>query len=102
MQKEFLIETRSVADEKGTLLNLKYYLIEEEPPQSAAPLYRICIKKSIAEHPGVEEAESTPPVSDSELFTRQVLKQRIQNAVTPVCLLEIVDDMITREDGQAS
>ena len=48
MQKEFLIETRSVADEKGTLLNLKYYLIEEEPPQSAAPLYRICIKKSIA------------------------------------------------------
>ena len=37
MQKEFLIETRSVADEKGTLLNLKYYLIEEEPPQSAAP-----------------------------------------------------------------
>ena len=69
MQKEFLIETRSVADEKGTLLNLKYYLIEEEPPQSAAPLYRICIKKSIAEHPGVEETESTPPVSDSELFT---------------------------------
>ena len=102
MQKEFLIETRSVADEKGTLLNLKYYLIEEEPPQSAAPLYRICIKKSIAEHPGVEETESTPPVSDSELFTRQVLKQRIQNAVTPVCLLEIVDDMITREEGQAS
>ena len=102
MQKELLIETRSVADEKGTLLNLKYYLIEEEPPQSAAPLYRICIKKSIAEHPGVEETESTPPVSDSELFTRQVLKQLIQNAVTPVCLLEIVDDMITREEGQAS
>ena len=102
MQKEFLIETRSVADEKGTLLNLKYYLIEEEPPQSAAPLYRICIKKSIAEHPGVEETESTPPVSDSELFTRQVRKQLIQNAVTPVCLLEIVDDMITREEGQAS
>ena len=102
MQKEFLIETRSVADEKGTLLNLKYYLIEEEPPQSAAPLYRICIKKSIAEHPGVEETESTPPVSDSELFTRQVIKQLIQKAVTPVCLREIVDDMITREEGQAS
>ena len=29
MQKEYLIETRAVADEKGTLLNLKYYLIEE-------------------------------------------------------------------------
>ena len=34
MQKEFLIETRTVTDEKGTLLNLKYYLIEEE----ASPL----------------------------------------------------------------
>lgn len=102
MQKEFLIETRSVADEKGTLLNLKYYLIEEEQPQATAPLYRICIKKSIAEYPDIEEAQSTPPVSDSELFTRRVLKQLIQNAVTPVCLLEIVDDMITKEDGQAS
>ena len=30
MQKEYLIENRAVADEKGTLLNLKYYLIEEE------------------------------------------------------------------------
>ena len=29
MQKEFLIETRAVADEKGNLLNLKYYLIED-------------------------------------------------------------------------
>ena len=37
MQREFLIETRSVTDEKGTLLNLKYYLIEEEQPQSVAP-----------------------------------------------------------------
>jgi len=102
MQREFLIETRSVADEKGTLLNLKYYLIEEEQPKMAAPLYRICIKKSIAERPGVEETESTPPVSHSESYTRQVLTQLIKNAVTPVCLLEIVDDMMTKEDGQAS
>ncbi len=47
MQKEYLIETRAVTDEKGTLLNLKYYLIEEERPVSPAPLYRICIKKSL-------------------------------------------------------
>jgi len=100
MQKEFLIETRSVTDEKGTLLNLKYYLIEEKTPQ-AVPLYRICIKKSFAERPGVEEAESTPPVSDSETHARQMLCQLIKNAVTPVCLLEIVDDMMTKEEGQA-
>ena len=102
MHKEFLIETRSVTDEKGTLLNLKYYLIEEEAAPATAPLYRICVKKSIAEHPGVEEAESTPPVSNSETVTRHVLRQLIRNAVTPVCLLEIVDDMITKEDMQAS
>ena len=52
MQKEFLIETRAVADEKGHMLNLKYYLIKEEQPKSVAPLYRICIKKSMAEKPG--------------------------------------------------
>ena len=92
MQKEFLIETRTVTDEKGTLLNLKYYLIEEEASPAAAPLYRICVKKSLSEHPGVEESASTPPVSDSETRAR----------VTPVCLLEIVDDIMTKEDMQAS
>ena len=45
MQKEFLIETRAVADEKGHMLNLKYYLIKEEQPKSVAPLYRICRAK---------------------------------------------------------
>lgn len=102
MQREFLIETRAVSDEKGNLLNLKYYLIEEETPCPAAPLYRICVKKSLSEHPCVEEAESTPPVSDSEAHARQLLRQLITNAVTPVCLLEIVDDMITKEDMQVS
>ena len=100
--KEFLIETRTVTDEKGTLLNLKYYLIEEESARSAAPLYRICVKKSLSEHPGVEETESTPPVSDSETRARRLLGQLIKNAVTPVCLLEIVDDIMTKEETQAS
>ena len=54
MQREYLIETRSVTDEKGNQLHLKYYLIEEERPASPVPLYRICIKKSLAERPGVE------------------------------------------------
>lgn len=98
-EREFLIETRSVADEKGILLNLKYYLIEEEQPSSDTPLYRLCIKKSAAEQPGMEETESTPPVSYSETFARQVLRELIKNAVTPVCLLEIVDDLITKEDA---
>ena len=101
MQKEYLIETRAVADEKGTLLNLKYYLIEEEQACSPLPLYRICIKKSLSGNPEVEETESTPPVSDSESRARSLLSRLIQNAVTPVCLLEIVDDIMTQESGQA-
>ena len=102
MQKEYLIETRAVTDEKGNLLNLKYYLIKEEQPESHAALYRICIKKAAAGRPEVEEAESTPPVSDSELHARRMLRSLIKNAVTPVCLLEIVDEMMTREDSPVS
>ena len=94
MQREYLIETRSVTDE--------YYLIEEKRLVSPAPIYRICIKKSLAECPGVEETESTPPVSDSESRAREMLRGLIKNAVTPVCLLEIVDDMMSLESGQAS
>ena len=61
MQKEYLIETRSVTDEKGNL-----------------------------------------PVSASESRAREMLRSLIKNAVTPVCLLEIVDDMMSLESGQAS
>ena len=60
MQKEYLIETRAVADEKGTLLNLKYYLIEEEQACSPLPLYRICIKKSLGE-PVCNVEKKKPP-----------------------------------------
>ena len=102
MQKEFLIETRTVTDEKGTLLNLKYYLIEEEASPAADPLYRINDKKTQKENHGIEKRASTPPVSDSETRARQLLRRLITNAVTPVCLLEIVDDIMTKEDMQAS
>ena len=102
MQREYLIETRSVADEKGNLLNLRYYLIEEEPPQSGAPLYRLCIRKSPAGNPDIQESESTSPVSSSESCARRMLCRLIRNAVTPVCLLEIVDDMLTCAEGQIS
>ena len=98
MQREYLIETRSVADEKGNLLNLRYYLIEEEPPQSGAPRYRLCIRKSPAGNPDIQESESTPP----ESCARRMLCRLIRNAVTPVCLLEIVDDMLTFAEGQIS
>ena len=50
----------------------------------------------------VDATESTPPVSDSESRARSLLSRLIQNAVTPVCLLEIVDDIMTQESGQAS
>ena len=102
MQKEFLIETRTVTDEKGTLLNLKYYLIEEEASPAAAPLYRICVKKSLSEHPGVEESASTPPVSDSETRARQLLRRLITNAVPPLCVLELLAVIMSKEDKQAS
>ncbi len=102
MYKEFLIETRTVTDEKGSLLNLKYYLIKEKSPHWAVPLYRICVKKTWSERPDTEETERTPPVSDSEAQARRLLGWLIRNTVTPVCLLEIVDELITKEEGQAS
>ncbi len=94
MQKEYLIETRAVADEKGTLLNLRYYLIKEERSGSPLPLYRIRITKSFSGNPCIEEVRSTPPVSTSESRARSLLSSLIRNAVTPVCLLEILDDMM--------
>lgn len=100
MQKEFLIETRSVTDEKGTLLNLKYYLIEEK--RLRLSLFTVSASKNrLRSVRASKKQESTPPVSDSETHARQMLCQLIKNAVTPVCLLEIVDDMMTKEEGQA-
>lgn len=102
MRNEYLIETRTVADEKGNLLYLHYYLTEEIRPSSALPLYRIGIQKLPVSEPRTVEIVWTPPVTDCRALARGLLEKLIRNAVTPFCLLEVLDDLLSAEYSQAS
>ncbi len=101
MRREYLTKTRTVADEKGNLLYLHYYLAEEIRPSSALPLYRIGIQKLPVSEPRAAEIAWTPPVTDSGSLAHSLFDRLIRNAVTPFCLLEVLDDLLSAEYRQA-
>ncbi len=102
MQKEYLIETRTVADEKGNLLYLNYYLAEEIRSLSTLTLYRIGIRKIPAFRLQEEEERWTPPLSDCEAIALGLLKKLSRNTVTPLCLFEVLDDLMSEGSTQLS
>ncbi|MCI8418100.1 MAG: hypothetical protein HFI33_11515 [Lachnospiraceae bacterium] len=75
-------------------LRLKYFLTCRESEEPGGILYGICIRKYTAENQQPEEA-ATPPISYSESFVRQLLQHLIENAVTPMCLLEVLDELLS-------
>ncbi len=101
MRREYLTKTRTVADEKGNLLYLHYYLAEEIRPSSALPLYRIGIQKLPVSEPRAAEIAWTPPVTDSGSLAHSLFDRLIRNTVTPFCLLEVLDDLLSAEYRQA-
>lgn len=80
--------------DKGTLLHLKYFLTCMDRGSKADTLYGIRVLKYTEDYALAEEA-STPPISYSETFVRQLLQHLIRNAVTPMCLLEVLDELVS-------
>lgn len=102
MQKEYLMKTRRLTDEKGCSWNLYYYLIEEESPQTEKRLYRLCIRKALPRQPEIAESVSTPPLAEAPAPARRLLQYLYRNMVTPICLLEVVDDLMNELTMRAS
>ncbi len=86
--------TRSKSN--GQPLRIQYFLTCRESAQASQSLYGICVRKYTGDEALPEEAV-TPPISYSEEFVRQLLQHLIRNAVTPMCLLEVLDELLTQK-----
>lgn len=78
--------------EDGTWLQLEYYLTEDESESFEDKLYGLAII-------GIEgdnaEMESVEKVSYSKDIVQEMLHTLISYSVTPIGMLDIVDEMIT-------
>ena len=96
MKPSQLIQIHEITQQKsdGTPLRLTYCLSRQEAEESDAPLYGIYVRMQEEGREQPEEIQ-TPPISYSEAFVRLLLERVSANAVTPLCLMEVLDELIS-------
>lgn len=100
MENIVFMGEKDYQDESNRRLNLRYYLLETRRAavQSEA-VYGIGIEKTLkGEGKHLFEKEMASCISYSKVFVKQMIQKLMDNLVTPVSMLEILDDMITEEE----
>lgn len=88
----YLVEETSVITHNHQTFELEYYLTEEISKSYRRPLYGIQVKKIFE---GKEELESTGAISYSKELVTQMIRDLCRNTVTPMTLVEVVDEEMT-------
>jgi len=87
---EIFIEQHQVVLDDGTEMKLRYYVTEEMDKDSES-IYGIKVKM----FGNREEMEHTGPISESAAWVMKVCRKIAGGLVTPMGLINIVDDIIT-------
>lgn len=83
-------ERRFISD-RGLGVHLNYYLTKKTGRTAYDALYGIRIEKKIQGER--DESEQTPALSASRQIVEQLAGKLMAGAVTPVCMMEIIDDL---------
>ncbi len=83
-------ERRFISD-RGLGVHLNYYLTKKTGRTAYDALYGIRIEKRIQGER--DESEQTPALSASRQIVEQLAGKLMAGAVTPVCMMEIIDDL---------
>ena len=94
MKKMRLLFSNEVTLEDDRIMRLEYNITENKSTDTEEPYYGIQITKYIDGNKEVEEIEG---ISYSRDKVEAMAKILFQNTVTPISLVEIVDDLITLE-----
>lgn len=95
MKKLYLEGTKTIKLEGGHTAELNYYLLETvKKGNKDSTLYGIQIEKKDG---GDLEVESSGVISYSKEIVRQMIHKLMEHTVTPIVMLDIVEDMITEE-----
>ena len=86
--------TNEVALEDDRIMRLEYYLTENHSSENDAPYYGIQIIKFIDDNLEMEEING---VAYSKDKVKSIIKTLFQHVVTPISMVEIIDDLITLE-----
>ena len=97
MRRDYLEGSTRIAQD-GKQLKLEYYLIEEKRDERGGFLYGIMIKKETRENGRIERSKAEgKAVSYSKTYVERMLQLFLKNTVTPLTMLELIDEYISRE-----
>lgn len=75
-------------------IELEYYLVRQIEEEWNQPVYGIAVEKR---ENGIKEQELACGISKSESIVKRMIDKLCCYTVTPISLLEIVDDIITEK-----
>jgi hypothetical protein len=99
MKKIVLIDAIQLKGSSGKEMKVEYYFVKDYRfAEERLPLCGIKIIKQ--ENKGrevVREVEIAPAISYSEKFVKQMIRKMIKNLVTPIHMLEVIDELVSEE-----
>ena len=84
--------TKVIELENGENLLLNYYLLSKKSVEVPGNVYGICVEKELA---GEKETNQVEDISYIEGNVMDILRTLMEHTVTPICLTEILDDLMT-------
>lgn len=99
MEQFHVMEDVELFDQNNDSILLKYYLLEEKG-RNHRNNYGIMVEKCHVAEDGqyhVVENETISGISESREFTMDTLQKLHSHQITPMCVEEVVDDLITME-----
>ena len=91
-EQSFRVGEREFVSDRGLGIHLNYYLTKKTGRTAYDALYGIRIEKTVQGEQ--EETEQTPALSASRQMVEQLAGKLMAGAVTPICMIEIIDDLM--------
>jgi len=97
MKRETLSGVRHFKGRQQRDIQVEYYFLKDYRfGEDESPLCGIKIVKSeIIDDQDHREVETAPSISYSEKFVKQIIQVMMQGLVTPIHMLEVIDQMVT-------
>ena len=95
--KKIYRETRQLITEDEHSFKLNYFLTQKQSEDSEKFLFGVAVTKEAS---GVFEEEVVDNLSYSQQEAEDMLNILAANQVTPICLVEIVDELVTRKESR--
>ena len=97
MRTDYLIGSTEVA-EREQKIRLDYYLIEESRDSNGTSLYGMLIKRETRTPGKIDRLQGTgKAISYSREYVERMIRLFMKNTVTPMTMLELIDEYVTRE-----